>query len=1230
MAVWINEFHYDNIGTDTGEFIELAGTAGTDLTGWSIVRYNGSTPTAAVTYSSPGSITVGGVIPNESNGFGTVVFTLPTDGVQNGGNDGFALVDNNGAVVQLLSYEGVFTVAAGQGAAAGLTSTDVGVVESSSTPIGYSLALTGTGDEYADFTWTVSTDDAPGAVNGGQSFAAAVIAPVINEFVFSHAGTDTSEYIEVKGAAGADLSAYTLLVIEGESTGWGTIDRVFTVGTTDAAGYWSTGFLPQDTLENGTQTLLLVTGFTGAAGNDLDTDNDGILDATPWSAIVDGVGVLDAGTGEFVYGGVTTLAANFDGVSFTPGGASRIPDGTDTGSVSDWLRNDFDLAGIPGFPGTAVAGEAINTPGAVNVAFEPPVGETVSIADVTIAEGNGGTTLVTFTVTRSGNTGAFSIDYATADGTATTVDGDYDAASGTLQFTAGGDLTATFTVEINGDTTAEPSETFTVTLDNLVATAGSTTIADGSATGTITNDDVSFTAIYELQGIGHRAPVVGGGVTSGSSTAAARFNVEGVITAIAQNGFYMQDATGDGDDRTSDGIFVFTGTNAAILSTIAVGNTMQVLNVQVGEFSANSNNLSGTQLSATSTSGATFSNLGGTTTIDAVVLGVERFIPTGQVSDPGFATYDITTDAADFWESLEGMLVEIPESIATSPTSAFRSRDPINSSVQGPDNNEIWVRVPANTDPDGLATNGGFLLSPTDVNPERIQLDDIRTPIDFPEVTVGDVIGAIQGVVNYDFQNYEVLVSASPVVVTESTLEKEVTEITANTRQITIGTYNVENLDPEIEDTAVGSVAGGDLYTRQGESDDDIGSGQYAKIAEHIAINMGAPTIVALQEVQDNNGAEITIDNPATAEVEGVDSADTLQVLVDLLEATYGVDYAFAYENPPAANIDGGQPNANIRPAFLYRADQVTLVETIRIGDDAGSVFASSRKPLVGVFDFNGVEFTVINNHFNSKGGDNAVFGNVQPPVLSSEIQRIQQAEFVRDYAEGLLAADPNAKIMVLGDLNDFAWSNPNQVLTGDGLFTDLAVELIPEEDRYSYNFQGNAQSLDHTLVNDILLVQAEAQHDIVRVNSEYSDQASDHDPAVTLLDFTAFGETLNGNGANNLIDGGGGNDTIRGRNGRDTLLGGAGDDRLIGGAAADLFVFAPGGGRDRVIDFQDDFDRIDLSGYAALGVDGIEDLTIRSNAAATFIRLDFDASVEIRLLGIAAGQLTEADFVFA
>jgi len=191
--------------------------------------------------------------------------------------------------------------------------------------------------------------------------------PVINEFVFNHTGTDTNEYVEVAGGPNTDYSAFTVLEIEGDGSGSGVVDGVFTVGTTDAAGIWFTGFF-NNALENGTVSLLLVEGFTGNPGDDLDTDNDGLLDAAPWSRLVDSVGVTDGGAGDGTYADVT-LAPGFDGVSFTPGGASRIPNAVDTDSVADWLRNDFDGAGIPALdPGTPDPGEALNTPDAPNQA----------------------------------------------------------------------------------------------------------------------------------------------------------------------------------------------------------------------------------------------------------------------------------------------------------------------------------------------------------------------------------------------------------------------------------------------------------------------------------------------------------------------------------------------------------------------------------------------------------------------------------------------------------------------------------------------------------------------------------------------------------------------------------------------------------------------------------------------------------------------------------------------
>jgi predicted extracellular nuclease len=364
-VVFINEIHYDNASTDTGEAIEVAGPAGTDLTGWSLVRYNGN---GGAVY---GTDLLSGVIPDQSNGFGFVVINYPVNGLQNGSPDGVALVDASNVVIQFLSYEGSF-VAVG-GPADGMTSTDIVVSEGGSDPIGYSLQLAGTGTTYSDFSWAAAQQNTFGDVNTGQTFggSSGPNGPVINEFSASTTGADV-EYVEVYGEAYTDYSVYTILEIEGDSSSnEGTVDEVVAVGTTDAAGFWL-GSLPSNALENGTVSLLLVNNFTGSFGTDLDTDDDGVFDATPWDEIVDSVAVNDGGSGDITYG-VPALGPNYDGVSnFAPGGASRIPDGLDTDSASDWVRNDFDLAGIPGFDGSPVLGEALNTPGEPNQLYVPP------------------------------------------------------------------------------------------------------------------------------------------------------------------------------------------------------------------------------------------------------------------------------------------------------------------------------------------------------------------------------------------------------------------------------------------------------------------------------------------------------------------------------------------------------------------------------------------------------------------------------------------------------------------------------------------------------------------------------------------------------------------------------------------------------------------------------------------------------------------------------------------
>ncbi len=160
QQVFINEIHYDNAGADTGEFVEIAGPANTNLGQYELVFYNGANTRA---YKS---LALGGTIPNEeASGFGVLAFSI--SGIQNGAPDGIALLRGSD-VVQFLSYEGGFV--AGDDIARGTMSSDIGVLERSTTAIGQSLQLGGSGSGYSDFLWESPQGESMGRINAGQVF----------------------------------------------------------------------------------------------------------------------------------------------------------------------------------------------------------------------------------------------------------------------------------------------------------------------------------------------------------------------------------------------------------------------------------------------------------------------------------------------------------------------------------------------------------------------------------------------------------------------------------------------------------------------------------------------------------------------------------------------------------------------------------------------------------------------------------------------------------------------------------------------------------------------------------------------------------------------------------------------------------------------------------------------------------------------------------------------------
>ena len=255
---------------------------------------------------------------------------------------------------------------------------------------------------------------------------------------------------------------------------------------TDANGIYLAS-LAANALENGTITLLLVKDFTGALNNDLDTNEDGVFDLTPWSTVIDAVAVHDGGATDKTYG-TPVLTVSYDGLAYAPGGASRIPDGYDTDAAADWVRNDFDLAGIPGFTGTIVLGEAYNTPGAPNAIYvlppeacgdpytpiydvqgsgltSPLVGTEVAVEGVVVGDFQNNTTI------DNGNLNGFHIQDPSGDGDASTSDGVFIYyPSGTTDVLIGDQVRVRGAVsEYNGMTEITVSQLWACSTGNSVA-----------------------------------------------------------------------------------------------------------------------------------------------------------------------------------------------------------------------------------------------------------------------------------------------------------------------------------------------------------------------------------------------------------------------------------------------------------------------------------------------------------------------------------------------------------------------------------------------------------------------------------------------------------------------------------------------------------------------------------------------------------------------------------------
>jgi predicted extracellular nuclease len=603
-----------------------------------------------------------------------------------------------------------------------------------------------------------------------------------------------------------------------------------------------------------------------------------------------------------------------------------------------------------------------------------------------------------------------------------------------------------------------------------VTTAVTTVVAAALAAGLLAGsanaaDDTTAGAaqvrIHDIQGSTRISPLAGKQVA----------DVPGIVTGVrtyGSRGFWFQDPEADGDAATSEGVFVFTSS----APKVAVGDRVTVSGT-VTEYvpgGASSGNQSLTEITKPTVTVVSSGNeVPAPVTVSAWSVPSE-YAPEGDPAAGGSINglpLAPRTYALDYYESLEGTNIRVGTSRVVGAT------DP---------HAELWVTVKPweNDNRRGGTVYGSYESQ----NTGRLQIQSLiplaQQP--FPKANVGDVLaGTTEGPLDFNQYGGYTLTARTLGTVEDRGLTRERTRPQRN-GELAVATYNVENLDP---------------------SDPQE---KFDALAQAVVENLASPDILALEEIQDDTGA----DNDGT-----VSATQTVKKFTDAIVAAGGPAYEWRSVDP-VNNEDGGQPGGNIRQVFLFNPERVSFTDraggdattatgvvrergraalTLSPGriDPANEAWEDSRKPLAGEFTFRGRTVFVVANHFGSKGGDESLVSHHQPPNRSSEVQRLKQAQAVNAFVKDVLDADHKADVVVLGDINDFEFSQTTKALTDGGALYP-AIKSLPRSERYSYVYQGNSQVLDQILTSPSI---RDFSYDSVHINAEFSDQNSDHDPQV-------------------------------------------------------------------------------------------------------------------------------------
>ena len=905
---------------------------------------------------------------------------------------------------------------------------------------------------------------------------------------FGVVGTDPGNYW---GTAATATMDHTLRRKASVCVGDTVVNDAF-----DPATQWEV--FPVDTFDGlASHTTTCSGGTDGAPTVTATVPASGATGVSPYSAlIVTFSELVTAGDTSFALAcpaGVPvpfTTAMSGKKVTITPD--APLPAGaTCTATVLAAQVSDVDLTDPPDSPASDVSWT-----------FSVSTNPAITINDVSVTEGNAGTVLATFTVSLSyaAGAGGVTFDIATVNGTATTAGNDYVAKSLTGQTIAAGSTSYTFTVVVNGDTTTEPDETFSVNLSNVVGAD----VADGQGTCTIISDDVALTAINAIQGTGATSPLVGTMVTT-----------RGIVTGVKyNNGFFIQepdDAVAGAPGAASEGIFVYTSAPPPAIA--AVGNLVQVSGI-VTEYKPGRAPL--TELSSPTVTLVSTGNPLPT----AVQL-------TSSLPAPG--------GAWDQLERLEGMRVRVDSFTVTAPTTGTTNEPNATGSSYG-ECFGVVTGVPRPFREEGIqqpdAAPAGNTIPPLprwDSNPELLRFDSDglvgATRLDLPS---GAVLTGLVGPLDFAYDRYSILQdpSAGPGVTSGPGPRAVSTPLPS---EFTVASYNLERFFDDSNDPAIGEP----VLTATAFAN------RLAKASLGIRNYLKTPDVVGIVEMEDL---------PTLQKLATKISTDAVAAgQPDPLYASYLV------EGNDVGGIDVGflVKTALVAPS-TPRVSVVSVTQerdgTLFTNPDGTTETLNDRPPLMlraVIHNAAGASFpvTVIVNHLRSMGDvDSSAAGSNGWATNGARVRakRLAQALDLADLVQDLQVATPTERIILVGDFNAFdvndgyghsmatiagtTFADDTTAVPGDGTNTvepDLVnlISTVAATERYSFVFEGTIQSLDHVLVNGAIVTSTVARRlEHARINADFPEinrgatvgpaaatRLSDHDPLVSYFQVADF-----------------------------------------------------------------------------------------------------------------------------